>query len=112
MQSVLRSSHIAATAGRNTSITSAILLITLQGRLAPFLLKLLQAELEHEAKPNLIRRRRDPDVRDTCGELLYFIILCIKLIIVRLLLDLVVFRRMDVSVLWVGSMQRVLMLLA
>jgi len=64
------------------STTSAILLITLQGRLAPFLLKLLQAELEHEAKPNLIRRHRDPDVRDTCGELLYFILLPIKLIIV------------------------------
>jgi hypothetical protein len=88
------------------------LLITLQGQLAPFLLKLLQVELEHEAKPDLIRRRRDPDVRDTCGELLYFIILCIKLITVRLLLDLAVFRGVDVSVLWVGSMQRVLMLLA
>jgi hypothetical protein len=105
VQSVLQSSRITATAGRNTSTTSAILLITLQGRLAPFLLKLLQAELGHEANPDLIRRRRDPDVRDTCGELLCFIILCIRLKIVRLLLDLAVFRGMDVSVLWVGSMQ-------
>ena len=78
----MRSSRIAATAGRTTSTMSAILLITLQGRLAPFLLKLLQAELEHEAKPDLIRRCRDPDIRDTCGELLYFIILWIELIIV------------------------------
>jgi [histone H3]-dimethyl-L-lysine9 demethylase len=30
---------------------------------------LLQAELEHETKPDLVRCRRDPDVRDTCGEL-------------------------------------------
>jgi hypothetical protein len=43
--------------------------ITLQGRIAPFLLKSLQAELEHETKPDLVRCRRDPDVRDTCGEL-------------------------------------------
>jgi hypothetical protein len=62
IESVMRSSRIAATAGRTTSTMSAILPITLQGRLAPFLLKLLQAKLEHEAKPNLIRRYRDPDV--------------------------------------------------
>jgi len=47
----------------------SILPIILQGRIAPFLLTLLQAELEHETKPDLIRCRRDPDVRDICGEL-------------------------------------------
>jgi len=47
----------------------SILPIILQGRIAPFLLTLLQAELEHETKPDLIRCRQDPNVRDICGEL-------------------------------------------
>jgi hypothetical protein len=78
VESALRPGHVAAIAGKIAQHVCqfVVLIIALQSRISPFLLTLLQAELEHEAMPDLVRRRRDPNVRDTCGELLQFIPFC------------------------------------
>jgi hypothetical protein len=80
-------------------------LTTIQSEIAPFLLSLLQAEVEHEAQPDLIRRHRHPDVRDLCGKRYVYVSPTMDLIGYRLLLDITVFGGVDVSILWVGNLQ-------
>jgi hypothetical protein len=80
--------------------------------LVRFLLPVMEAELEHEANPGLIRRHRNVDLREHCGKCQTSVLFSAAVYVWltgdglhgRLLLDVTFLLRLDVPPLWVGIM--------
>jgi len=82
--------------------------------LVGFLLPVMEAELLHEGKPDMIRRHRHVDLREHCGEssVGFFLFSKIFWLIVdglnnRLMLDVNFLFQLDVSQLWMGILPTV-----